>query len=287
MTTEKKTPITKTSYQDQANSLAPGLFRTGKRGELNGKGMRVTYQLNENTSVLFMGVALGVPELRLLQAITALAALKETKIIELNTDDANDRQLVLLGDLTGIRPSTKSAMVCTTYNALMREAGYSSESKDVRDDMKRYLQNLAAVTCVLQGEHTEKAADTRLLLYKVDDTTGEIEISLNTRLTSAIIGNSRFTIVDMDEARALKTDPARLLHNRLSAVVDVGKSRVFSLDTLMSYVWPEPATGSTMRMRRKAIREALNNISATPNWAIDPVDEKSQVKIFRNLKRKP
>ncbi|WP_434057944.1 replication protein C, IncQ-type [Acinetobacter pseudolwoffii] len=59
------------------------------------------------------------------------------------------------------------------------------------------------------------------------------------------------------EVRALDSETARLLHQRLCGWIDPGKTGKASIDTLCGYVWPSEASGSTMRKRRQRVREAL------------------------------
>jgi len=73
----------------------------------------------------------------------------------------------------------------------------------------------------------------------------------------------------MDEVRKIKSDPSRILHQRLSAIISQGKTRKILPETLMGYIWPDKAEGSTLRMRRVALRRSLTEIVATGAWEID------------------
>ena len=73
--------------------------------------------------------------------------------------------------------------------------------------------------------------------------------------------------ISMDEVRALDSETARLLHQRLCGWIDPGKTGKASIDTLCGYVWPSEASGSTMRKRRQRVREALPELVAL-GWTV-------------------
>ncbi|OYQ73206.1 replication C family protein [Wohlfahrtiimonas chitiniclastica] len=67
--------------------------------------------------------------------------------------------------------------------------------------------------------------------------------------------------------RALDSEAARLLHQRLCGWIDPGKTGKASIDTLCSYVWPSEASSSAMRKRRQRVREALPELEAL-GWSV-------------------
>jgi hypothetical protein len=79
------------------------------------------------------------------------------------------------------------------------------------------------------------------------------------------MGGAQHVRIDMDEVRALQTDPARLMYQRLCGWIDPGKSGRVELDTLCGYVWPGQAT-NPVRSRRDAKRLAGRFLSL-PHWA--------------------
>ena len=52
------------------------------------------------------------------------------------------------------------------------------------------------------------------------------------------MGKRPHSRIDMSEVRALQTDPARIIHQRLCGWIDPGKSGRVELDTICGYVWP-------------------------------------------------
>ena len=72
----------------------------------------------------------------------------------------------------------------------------------------------------------------------------------------------------MDEVRALKSDTARLIHQRLCGWIDPGKSGRVELDTLCDYVWVITSDNpNTTKTRRQAARKALEEFSGM-GWSI-------------------
>ncbi|MGY4070077.1 replication protein C, IncQ-type, partial [Aeromonas caviae] len=73
--------------------------------------------------------------------------------------------------------------------------------------------------------------------------------------------------IDMNEVRSLKSDPARLIHQRLCGWIDPGKSGRASLDTLCNYIWPDPAIADAMRKRQQIARRAVGELF-TIGWLV-------------------
>lgn len=86
-------------------------------------------------------------------------------------------------------------------------------------------------------------------------------------LAQAVMGGGQHVRISMDEVRALDSETARLLHQRLCGWIDPGKTGKASIDTLCGYVWPSEASGSTMRKRRQRVREALPELVAL-GWTV-------------------
>lgn len=97
--------------------------------------------------------------------------------------------------------------------------------------------------------------------YASDEDEGKLYVALNPRLASAVMGGQHVRI-SMEEVRALRTDPARLIHQRLCAWIDPGKWGRVETDTLCGYVWPTEA-GSTaaVKKRRHTARLALSELA--------------------------
>ncbi len=252
---------------DPGTVLAPGLFQSFKRGDRKKLKLDITYEFNKSTTLRFVGFEpLGADDLRLLQGIVALAGLSKIAVPLENPRNEAEKQLTLLLEPKEDATKEHSAAVRTNLQRLMHEIGYKTDGGDKRHEVLESLKRLANVTTYARHDGREKS--TNLLSYYIEDKTGNLLIMVNPRITKAIMGQQAYTHIDMREVRALKLDTARLLHQRLCAVVDPGKARPLKIETMMGYVWPLPAEGSALRMRRQAIRAAISEINATDGWLI-------------------
>jgi hypothetical protein len=101
---------------------------------------------------------------------------------------------------------------------------------------------------------------------------GAFTVALAPLLASAVLGQSagvrQYVHIDLAEVRRLRSAPARLIHQRLCAWIDHGRSGKATGNTLAGYLWPtDPATGSALRMRRQVVRKALVEIQGL-GWVV-------------------
>ena len=152
-----------------------------------------------------------------------------------------------------------------SYRALSREIGYANidDTKPVRDCIER----LWKVSIIVQNG--KKRQGFRLLSqYASDEQDGKLYVALNPLIAQAVMGGRQHVRINMNEVRALQTDPARLIHQRLCGWIDPGKARRVELDTLCSYVWPDDASTEAMKKRRQTARRALAELIAV-GWKMD------------------
>jgi Replication protein C (RepC) len=251
---------------DRAHCLAPGLFRSLKRGERKNNKLDVKYEFGEKDYIRFIGFEpLGADDLRLLQGLIALGG---PNGIILTTEPSADmpKQLRLLLEPRLDAVHQNGLAVHTRLGTLMAEIGYE-ESGDKRQQIVESLRRISNVTVIAHKGTRE--ASYKILSYAFDEEDGRLFVALNPRLTEAIIGSAPYTRIEMSEVRALKSDPTRLMHQRLCGWIDQGKTGNTEIETLCSYVWPEPAkTPSTERWRRHEIKKAIIELSAI-GWEIE------------------
>ena len=256
---------------DPAHCLAPGLFRSLKRGERKRLKLDVTYTHGED-SIRFWGPEpLGVDDLRILQGLVAMAAISGDGgrgiVLRNETESEVGQQLRLLLDLKWDAVEKDAMVAKGSFRQLARELGYAddggSQFKTIRDSIER----LWAVSVIV--ERNGQRQGFRILSdYVSDDREGKLFVSLNPRLAEAVMGERPHTRLDMTEVRALQTDPARLIHQRLSGWIDAGKSGRVELDTLCNYVWPdETKNPNTLKKRRQTARKALAELISV-GWAV-------------------
>ncbi len=249
---------------DPAHCLAPGLFRSLKRGERKNLKLDVKYDYGTQT-LRFVGFEpLDAQDMRMLQGIVALSG---PKGIILTDQPSTDRgmQLRLMLD-TKLDAAHRDALVVKgTLGGLMREIGYTTDGAEARRDLKESLRRMSNLTVFVSEGKRE--ASFHLLSYAFDEDDGSLFIALNPRVTEAVLGRRGFTRIEMSEVRALESDPARLMHQRLCAWIAPGKSDQVTLDTLCGYIWPDDASAEAMKKRRQTARKALTELSAL-GWGV-------------------
>ena len=261
---------------DPAHCLAPGLFRSLPKGQRESMNLNLKYRYNEDTVIEFSAAhALGVDDLRVLQGLVALAS-KSKESRELITHAADGvREVELRKELSLEYDATGKNVVSVNANfrELANEIGYSdSGSGSAYKAIRASVERLWKVSIIVQ--HKKKREGYRLISrYSSDEETGLISVAFNPRLTGAILAPRRdksYFRIDMAEVRGLKTDPARLLHQRLHWLPTDGEGRDILLDTLCEYVWPGVAEDGVMRKRRYTVMQALEELSAM-GWSVTKV----------------
>lgn len=247
---------------DSAHCLAPGLFRSLKRGDRKKLKLDVKY-VRDRERIEFSGPEpLGTDDLRVMQGLIALAAVcgSNGSGIQLRPEPTSEggKQLRTLLNTEHDAVSMNAVVVKGSFRQLAREIGYTDidDSRTIRECLER----LWKVSVIVERDG-QRMGFRILSSYASDDADGRLFVALNPRLANAIIGSGHFLRIDMEEVRALRSDAARLIHQRLH-FVDAGKSHRFTLDTLCGYVWPDEANKEAMKKRRQTCRKALEELRA-------------------------
>ncbi|MFP5204429.1 MAG: replication protein C, IncQ-type [Acidobacteriota bacterium] len=254
---------------DPALCSAPGLFRSLKRGERKKQKLDITYQ-HGDTRLRFWGPEpLGADDLRVLQVLVAFAG-PGGHLLEAKPATGVGRMLRGELNAAGACESGEDAItVRTTLYRLAVEVG-KSDSGTALGALRRCLDRLAALTVI--ADAGTQSVSMRLCARAIDSETGELIIALHPRIARAVLGQ-RHTRISMAEVRALHSDPALLMHQRLCAWIDPGAQRHVLLGTLAGYAWPEPAPSpSALRMRRAGVRKALAELVAA-GWGVEQAGE--------------
>ena len=249
---------------DPAHCLAPGLFRSLKRGERKRGKLGVVYDYGDGKRIEFSGPEpLGVDDLRILQGLVASAG-PSGLVLSHEPQTEAGRQLRLFLEPKWEAVQQDAMVVKGSYGALAYEVGYANinDTRPVRDCIER----LWKVSIIVQNG--KKRQGFRLLSqYTSDEKNGKLFVALNPLITRAVMGGQHIRI-DMAEVRSMHTDPARLLHQRLCGWIDAGKSGRVALDTLCGYVWPEEVTNvNAIKKRRQTARKALGELAAA-GWKL-------------------
>lgn len=250
---------------DRLHSLVPGLFRCLKKGERKKTKLDITYQHSKTERARLIGFEpLGADDLRLLQGLVAMGGLKGSILADEPKTEIG-KQLRLNLDIT----ANDSDALAFTVNItkLLKEIGLTNTGANIKA-VKSSLLRLSNVTVFLESNNRGVAFKLLSFGYDFSGGTPSLFIALNHRLTVAILGGKQYTRIEMSEVRALKTDAARIIHQRLCAWINPGdKERKAELNTLCEYAWAEPATADAMKKRVQTARKALKEIQAL-GWGI-------------------
>ena len=247
-----------------------GLFRSIKKGERKKGKLDVTYKSGD-TTLHFVGFEfLGVDDLRVLQGLISMGGPSKMRLrLDGSAKTEIGRILAVALNPRDYAKNLVARYIKTTIYKLMKEIGYKSDDKKQYKAIENSLKRMSNVTLFVQTG--DILWSSHLLSFSLDTKTKELDVALNPLVTRAILGEIRYTWIDMKEVRSLKTDAARLIHERLCAWVDQGKTSLpISIDTITGYVWPDKATEKTSQKRRERARKALKEIEDT-GWKMDEI----------------
>lgn len=262
---------------DSVHCLVPGLFRALKRGERKKEKLDITYDCGNGNLIEFSGPEpLGADDLRVLQGLVAMAG---PDGVILGSTPKSEIGQELRGRLEPKWDAiTENAIkIEGSYKELAKEIGYKKIGGSQIDSIQKCIERLWKVCIILQSG--KKRMGFHLLSHyrsekQNNQKDGTLHVALNPLIAQTIMGRGKHVRINMDEVRTLKSDAARLMHQRLCGWIDQGKSRLVSIDTLCSYVWPSIAGGSTLRMRRQRVREALSELVEL-NWTVNETEAHS------------
>ncbi|MGE6105513.1 replication protein C, IncQ-type [Aeromonas veronii] len=246
--------------------LAPGLFRAISHGQRRRDKLEVIYRFGGGNQIEFFGPEpLGADDLRVLQGLVAMAGL-ESQSNEIEPVAVSETGTILrdLLDLRWAANQQRVLVVRSSLRKLAKEIGYANprDTNTVRCCIERLWK--VSVIAKVAGQRS----GFRLLANYVSDTqTDGLFVALNPLLTNAILGNCRYTYIDLAEVRQLRSSTARILHQRLCAWIDCGRSKPVGLDKLVSYAFPDKSSAATNRKRQSRVRKALYEL-AELGWSI-------------------
>lgn len=167
----------------------------------------------------------------------------------------------------------------TTTRALMIEAGMNGSGADYKIFV-RQLERLSEITMHYSNEVTKWRGSDFLFKYKFNTVTGKMVVSLNWKLSGAILGRYMYSTIDLNERRQLGSDAAKSLHRWLSAHRWEGKEGFYRYDTLAGHIWTSEASSEAMKKRMQRLKkEVLPSIGNLDKWDIKL--EKEGVRIRR------
>lgn len=256
-------------------SLTP-LFRplpkTGRRPVLNlsyaaeGSGVVLRFSTRE---------ALGIPEQTLLLALLEIARehysrQREKATLKATCAGETPAALWRLLNLGHADSDGESIRFSTSWRELNERCG-SKTGGSVVALRRAQLQRLCEV--VVWEETTDARRMTQqsyLVAWLVGDD-ARLHLALNVRLAAAVVGKP-FVLVSLAERLRLDSDTAKALHAYFCARLHPGHHLKVRVDTLSQRMWPEmDVPEGTARRRRKAVRDALRELTALTGWEVENI----------------
>lgn len=244
--------------------LAPGLFRSLKKGDYKRLKLDVFYEFGKGERLEFKGAEpLGAPELRVLQGLIAMAG-PSGLLLSSDPKTESGQQIRLLLETKFDAIHADALVAKGSFRGLARTIGYA----DVENTkgMQESIERLWGVSVIAQ-KNGRRMGFRLLASYDSEEGEGRLHVALNPRIAQAIMGGEQHCRISLKEVRALRTDPARLIHQRLCGWIDAGKSGKVTIETLAGYVWVGEASPSAVRQRRVSIRKSLSELKEL-DWTI-------------------
>ncbi len=228
---------------------------------------------------------LGADDLSVLLAVCALCGLMG-KSLDAAHSEAHRFAIVNGLESEGEIVKEEHIRLRTTVYRVLTEAGLT-DAGDAFRRVTRSLKRMSTVQYIDLGsadgsDKTIKAGGQQNLLSMcADEATGKLQIVLNARFTAAIL-KIPYSRINLDESRSLR-ESARLLHVRLSAVIEKDRALHIGLDTLAGWIYPPcPAPSREQAAeRRKYVRAGLAGIVKLPGWKCTASQKRGNVWIRR------
>lgn len=265
------------ALHDPAHCFTPNLFRSLKPCERKKMKLKAVHEFGSGKRIEFSGPEpLGADDLRVLQGLVAMAG---SSGLTLSPEPSTEvgMQLRLSLDIKWDAVQQNVVVIKSSYAQLAREIGNANVGNTT--NIRASIERLWKVSVIVQAG-TKRQGFRLLSEYSSDKHYGKLNVALNPLITSTLFGNRQFVRIDMDEVRALKSDPARLIHQRLCSWIDPGKLRRVELDTLSSYVWPDKIENvNSIKKRRQTTRKALAELAGLGGWIVNEyVHDKFEIK---------
>jgi hypothetical protein len=247
-----------------------GIAHSLRKGERD-QPLDVEYRVNDLLFHFMSPKLCGADDWRILCALIALATAENSKSADKPQGAVDTEETDNVARLLKHTVSLK-----TNYTEIAREAGYAAESGSayrVRNSLKRWFAASVFVEKLGISNSLDVEGHHILKELKARDQGGKVELTFCPVLSAAILGGSgEYLRLDMPEFRRLTSDVSRLLHIRLHWI-NQGKFSRVGLDTLVGYAYNDDLVEDyTIRRRRSAVREALEELRTNLNWHVEHAD---------------
>ncbi len=259
----------------------------------------VTQDMGNGLKVRYLGpFPLTAFDLRLLQGLVALAGPRGRMVNDpVVTGDAKQRLALLEAATPNVMvpvDTGETLYIHESYARVAAEIGMRAQKSATAEGghyggyyattIRASLERMFA-TSILVDNNGERAGFRLISKLATSARRNELWVLLNPRLSAAIAGGPHARI-DMDEVRALQSDAARLIHQRLCTLVFPGETRPFQLSTMIEWIYVgEEVSDRAMRKRLSTVRGAMEEI-ASLGWTCQFKAKPQQgVTVSRPLRR--
>ena len=201
-----------------------------------------------------------------------------------------DSSSELYKDLNSNFETMKSIKITTTRYELLKELNISPQSTTSIKWVEASLNRLRSTKFILNTNKLDGEYMSRLISFKISTTSSNtkiIEIALNTYICNNFLQSNilKGGIIphNMQERMSLKKEISRALHSYLNALVNVKKSRLFNINTLVEKLYRvdiNTINKYNKSKKRKSIKDGLVEINNLELWEIDFIAS-DLVKIIR------
>ena len=201
--------------------------------------------------------------------------------------DSNSK---LYKDLNSNFEEMKSIKITTTRYELLKELNINPQSSTSTKWVETSLNRLKSTKFILNTNKFDSEYMSRLISLNIINTTSKtkkIEIALNTYICSYFLQDnilkSGIISHNRQERMSLKKEIARALHSYFNALVNVKKSRLFNINTLVEKLYQvdiNTINKYNKSKKRKSIKDGLVEINNLELWEIDFIAS-DLVKIIR------
>lgn len=269
-----KLPDLQFAMMDSSHVLTP-LFRSVQKGKRSQSTLDVTYGPFNGVTIQFTAKELlAVDDMKVMLALIAMSG-PDGRPIEAGavTEPADQLAIESLFKPDTQKFKVSTVEVHTSYRALAREMGLV-EGGNTTARIKKSLKRLFQVSIFIEKPGVGEIALHLMKSQISEEKTGRVNVLLNPIAAAAVLGKARFVQIRLDEQRALSTDPASLIHYRLSGFINEGSKQTVGMSKLCAYVWGDTkVTPSGQRTRESRVREALQELIGI-GWDItEPRDD--------------
>lgn len=216
-------------------------------------------------TVIIKGTVMGAFPQDILFALL-VAALKDGKV-----DVAGDEMLATGEKTMGLAENRDVIKVNLSYPRLAELSGHRNSTK-FRAAARDAVQTLAGVT--VRGEGADESfAIQRLIAGAAGRGRAGVSITLNWRLTLAVLGRGIYGAISLDERHKLNTT-ARIAHAWLACWLGAKSQNRIGVTALAGHIFHKNKRPSerTVRYQNAATEKALLSIAELDGWSVSITD---------------